>query len=680
MNRVGIDQLSVDIKKNLLLIKDQETIDNNITKNYLNELILYSSRAEVCSKDLQIYYRNKYPLINYKLLNKYTKEKFYDVNIMKIASCIVSLLTSEKYTLSKIINPVMINDSDIEKKYIAFSSLIDTDDSQIVFKYDRKEFVLHEGIVGLYVGNEMRKILPTFVWTYGFTSCNLPIYTGKSYGGKTKVVTACNRKTEFTKIQNKKEYIGLISENINGIDLGEYLKNEGDNQKNLYSIILIILYSLNEAYNRFKFVHWDLHINNIMMRKYYKSTGYIEFGDKYIKIPGNYIPTIFDFGISSFEREDKVYGNYEFTIHGVHPEKGTPFIDAIKFLVSLFDVYVVRTDTESKKIHYILNKILSLIFVDDMSKTVDLLPYGYLPNSDYVKNYRFIDFIKDVNTIIKENGFDLILNNVNKRDIISCKNGECNLFEKELEKELFNREKILSLYDLKKLTVENINKNNINEYIENYIKTIPIPDIEEEIEDINYMSIEDNIIRGIEIKNLLEEIIQTVNELKRIGISEQYSDILLKIYERINTIYIKIRKFIAKKLMKKEKNNRMKYYFGIIQPDPDNMKNELQNIILTEYIDESDKDIFKLDNMKDELEDESENIYSDEESVYTESEVYTDSDEDKIFKLDNMKDELENIEEENKSAYSEEEENKSVYTDSEDENKSVYTDSEEENI
>jgi len=563
------------------LNKDFEDID--VKSNYIRELQLYNNKSKQCDDISKISYKNKYPLVNYETLLQYVNTRFFDMNVMRIASCIISLLTSYKYTLEKVIQPLFLYQEKKEHQYLMFSKLLGTDKSMIVFKNDYNEEILHEGLVGLYVINNLRRILPTFIWTYGFTSCNLPIYKRDKM-----VLTACNKETKFRKIEIKddiwnirdKEYIGLITENINGIGLKEYIRNVKYRDDAIYRIILIVIISLKYAYEKFKFVHWDLHIGNIMMRKSYKK--YIKTGVKYIKIPegedGDYIPTIFDFGLSSFEMDKRVYGNYDYQKIALIPENGTSYTDVVKFL------YSMRFEFErNKNVKNVIDEILRLIF-DEPREVINILENNYfgMPNMEKLKEYRFTDFIKDTYKIMMKyipEGMDLYVDEddiENKNDIISCEYNMCESIEK-IEGDIFNREDINSIYDLSLLNKDRFDINKVIEYITEYIDTvIKIFKKYKSIEDLN--TPEKHIVRLIEIKNMKEEIDMMIKQLKRLDEIRfgEYIDNLEDINDEIYNEY----RYIYDRTLRSYRYHKFKDY-DIIKTDI--IKDELEEIIKNEF-------------------------------------------------------------------------------------------------
>jgi serine/threonine protein kinase len=261
----------------------------------------------------------------------------------------------------------------------------------------------------MFSSNKLRKILPTFVWTYGFTKCSAPIYNTKG----DMILSACDEYVKFPKKlveEEKGEYIGLITEKIDGQSLEKFIKSKQMSEEHFLSTLLLIIYSLQEAYKNFKFVHRDLHLENIIMRDLNKTS--------YVKIPGTNkyintfkaIPTIFDFGQSSVVINNKLYGNYDFIDFGLDPRKGGIMIDIVKFLVN--------ASTVSN--NPIINRLLLLIFED--IKVVDKVydNYGYLPNTDLIENFD-IDYILDeIYLIINESKYNWIITDNPDGQILSA--------------------------------------------------------------------------------------------------------------------------------------------------------------------------------------------------------------------------------------------------------------------
>jgi hypothetical protein len=524
---VLIDLLNDKDNNKKLYEQDRNGWKKRVNQNFLNENILYLENPQVCNQSNRLKYKSKYPFVNFNELSKLFRDNFYNNELIQIISCIVSLVTSGSYVFPSLLIPEKFIDAKIKSQLIIFSKLLDSENSIISFKYDDNWSTLHEGIVGLFVGNQIRKIIPTFIWTFGFTECNLPIY-----GKNKKIITTCNKKVKFEKdtenIENK-EYIGIITEKIDGISLEEWILSNNYNEEDLYRTILIIFNSLVIAYENFKFVHYDLHTDNIMMRKL-KEPSYVKIDENiYIKTPGSFLPTIFDFGLSCFEYKNQKYGNFEFPELGIDPMNANLGVDFVK-LMSFIRIYLEKKSIFNSNI-FINSDIFTNIFKilkiflsnpDGTTKFILTDSYYVLPNLKYYKEFNFREICNYIAKDLLKN-FTIYESNVPKEKVLSCDDNPCDNMEVLIEK-LYNRTTIESSYDLEtleNLMKEKLDKNIINDFIQIFDKNIDsiVMDIKNlmnsekykniiYIETINYLT-----IKAVEIKSIIDEISKVMNIL-----------------------------------------------------------------------------------------------------------------------------------------------------------------------
>jgi len=450
-------------KKELKNIRTDFTKEYN--KAYKDELSILSN-IDDCNINIS---SKKFVNIDYQLLNTLLKSQFYNHNLFELNRCIINHLLRTKYGYIHYINNVkVIKLEDKEKEQnqiISFVNFDNFDSPSMTIKYDLNEYNLQEGVIGLLAINELRKILPTFVWTYGFTKCSAPIYNTKG----DMILSACDQYVKFpNKLVNEEdgEYIGLITEKIDGQSLESFIKNKLMTEEHFLSTLLLIIYSLQEAHRKFKFVHRDLHLENIIMRNLDKTS--------YVKIPGTNkyintfkaIPTIFDFGMSSIVIKNKLYGNYDFMEYGLDPRKGGIMIDIVKFLVNASKV--------SKNI--IIKRLLSLIFKD--SKVVDQIydNYGYLPNSDLIENFNIDIILNEIYLMLYELDYDWIITDDPQGQILLCSENKEYINEHKIKEILFTRKSLSSALDLEyylnKGNLSNSELDEIRKYIIRYYKSL----------------------------------------------------------------------------------------------------------------------------------------------------------------------------------------------------------------
>jgi hypothetical protein len=305
----------------------------------------------------------------------------------------------------------------------------------------------------MFFGNKMREILPTFTWTYGYTSCDFPFFNNQE-----AMTTACSSKVKLPK-KGKKENIGLITEYIEGQNLEKFYSNEDVTYEKILSLFLVVFYSLKYANDRFGFVHWDLHKYNILMRKLEKDNQYMYLPDekKYIWV-GNTLPTIIDFGFSSIEKDNKIYGFLKFFNFGMNPfYSKSPLNDVYKLIENIIGLTHNRRVSRFKDnlplneenlilemCDNILNKLLGLpekISYKYISPNFD--NFAIFPNSPDINIENFSsttidEIIQYVEVLTEKTNPKLIVKN-KPSNVISCISNEC-LSEYDILDDIFVNE------------------------------------------------------------------------------------------------------------------------------------------------------------------------------------------------------------------------------------------------
>lgn len=356
------------------------------------------------------------------LLNTYNTELLLLQNFTHDDNDIISLIYNKP---QEFINKINID-------YVQF--LQDTDDKILFLYNDSDKFVikiasnfdiLHQGIIGLLIINKIRKVIPTFIYTYGFISIpkyndskfiqNIKKYKfntvneegeeldeieeideeGKEIDEEGKEIDEEVRYKKIYKKLCKNRNIGLVLEHVEGKSLDSIISilDEID----IYHTIMIVLNSIHYANKLYNFVHWDLHCGNIIMKEY--KEGYIKINDDYFKTPLNYIPIIFDFGMSSYKYDGKDYYNEEFPEYGVN-KKNNIIVDYIKFLYSILKYNV------NNKVKLVILKIIGLVIENPLEANSKVLSNTYLimPNSNLIE-YTSEQFIENVKIILKKIGY-----------------------------------------------------------------------------------------------------------------------------------------------------------------------------------------------------------------------------------------------------------------------------------
>ena len=572
------------IKKLLNTIKENHKYDpvNNVKdENWENRLMKTIRQLEFitleqtekvnCSPELQELIQKSLHLLNAENISDLVKNQFYNPEIMKTMSCLVMSLLDDEFGYME-----MLNQSQVLKlvnkdhMIIFFSHFFQGKNKVLTFKYD-KDDIIHEGFIGLFVVNRIREVLPTFSWTYGFTSCNLPIFTQKT--GKDIIVTACNQKVK----QMNKDYIGLITEYVKGDTLTKFVKSPNINDKYLISSLLTICYSLKYASEMFLYTHWDLHTDNILMRELDIKNNYIYLPKekKYLWV-GDKIATIIDYGFNSAKVDNKIYGRLRPDL-GINPFiSRSPLNDIFKLFVNLYknflDYYFENKNDPARK--QLLKLFHSIYFQLVGANPNDPNELAYFNDLIYYKNYaifpnqRSSSNPKDDITIVKffKISFIQLIDYIEKlmpdlivtekpNNVLSCVEHNC-LSEKEIFNQTFSG-----------LTSDSSLK-------------LIIPDILNKKEDLE-------IIKEI-LNRYLDEIFQSTEKYENIRIG----------YYNVDTIYafndLRIAEEKIDKILKITENKK----FQDIQKRAVNQREIIKKIILSIY----DNSIDAISDYKDKFE------------------------------------------------------------------------------
>lgn len=158
---------------------------------------------------------------------------------------------------------------------------------------DVKDDLPHEAFVGLYCINELRRHLPNFMFTYGYTQCS-----GYSPIQKRKL---CSQSGSISH---------LILENImNSSSIYRFIKksfiDEEITSTDIIKIFAQLFGALKLAQEKFNFKHGDLHLGNILIREFKEEIAvsvYLGNG-RFATILTQYVPYIIDFGMARVRKD-----------------------------------------------------------------------------------------------------------------------------------------------------------------------------------------------------------------------------------------------------------------------------------------------------------------------------------------------------------------------------------------
>lgn len=315
VNNKGKLELSIEINyddEKYGIYDENNNINDNINYNEkYNDKILKNMGLDII--DLQ---RN--------ILENEIRYNFYCGSTMEAVYIIINeaiLLTKNKgYTtpeISNFLTDLTLLSSDTIESIIYKGSIRYLSDIIVikVSKIDSKN-TIHEYNVGLALNN-LRYIMPNFMYVFSNFNC------GMYESGK----PLCNTKGNINY---------LVVEMIKGKTFHDEIISGNISRDELYNWTIQILLALAMAQEKYKFIHYDLHIENIIIRR---TRDYINYvynleGNEYW-ITSNIFPTIIDYGFSRITIGENDYTSPNTNIKYGLDGSFKPGIDVYKFLYTI---------------------------------------------------------------------------------------------------------------------------------------------------------------------------------------------------------------------------------------------------------------------------------------------------------------------------------------------------------
>jgi hypothetical protein len=253
---------------------------------------------------------------------------------------------------------------------------IEKDEPKYVFKISQNiNFLAYHELIVMQGLNEVSQFCPHFCKGIGLIT--------------SEVEPSRKSKNPFdikSKYPIKKEI--LLCEFIeNSSKFYNYIKSSKIDENMLYSTIKQILMGVNIAQKMTKFVHYDLHSNNIMIKKCYKDLVFVYKldDDNQFCVPTfGYYPIIIDYGFSYISNMDDgpLWTSLAHTDVGFMSDRFDWVADPKLFLISVSDEIKYKRGTKkAKKLRRIVRNIFAPLKIDIESGWDDVEKKGAV---DYV--------------------------------------------------------------------------------------------------------------------------------------------------------------------------------------------------------------------------------------------------------------------------------------------------------
>ena len=153
-----------------------------------------------------------------------------------------------------------------------------------------------EYVIGTKAMNNLRYYVPNFMYTYGMMTCPIP-----DSGIK---LPMCESRYSGNDAPQ------LLVEYIQGRTFYSYLVKDEIDFDLFLNLYVQVLLALELAQRKYSFTHYDLHTNNVMIRKLDKPIEYtVCFDDKLYHIRTKYLAVIIDFGMACVKLDDNFIGD-----------------------------------------------------------------------------------------------------------------------------------------------------------------------------------------------------------------------------------------------------------------------------------------------------------------------------------------------------------------------------------
>jgi hypothetical protein len=270
-------------------------------------------------------------------VKKILTEDYYSGPNMKAVMCMFDSLIHEVKRKSKLVDSVQQIDVSInehisgmkllkfstESGFVYFTNFFDTIETvvKIPQRTDDVNDFIREYFVGAWYMNKLRYKIPNFMYTFGAFMCN-QVEIKKS----TAPSTLSNICTTDVKLV---PYI--ITEKVPGNTLTNIGYYEESFTFDKFLVVFVqVLIALEVAQRECRFTHYDLHIDNVMLRTSNIHNYSVNIGPYRYNIEPEYLPVIIDYGFTSvYVNDDGMVGlSDSFSEYNIY-----------KFMIQGYDVY-----------------------------------------------------------------------------------------------------------------------------------------------------------------------------------------------------------------------------------------------------------------------------------------------------------------------------------------------------
>jgi hypothetical protein len=311
-----------------------------------------------------------------------------------------------------------------------------------VFAGHKTDANIHEFFVGYFL-NQLRYIIPNFMYVYALFTCENPI------NNEVCPVIVGNA--------NLRDY--TLLENITGQSYNAFIHT--GSMKDIIAVYIQVILAVGYAYEYMDFSHYDLHTGNIMVQtlpeerviKYVLKR--MDGTDAIYFVRTQYLAKIIDYGTSHIavkinNVEQRSFGNYDIAINNIEATKSNPYHDLFKLTGFMLEHIRARNglgtapeflpyydilrffkdhdfDGKADKFGYFayIMQTTGFNFQSSYDPTKIVNPVTKLQNPTFAF-VDFIDYIQGLNSIpVRQDVNSVLLKSTNGIPEFSCKDLPC---------------------------------------------------------------------------------------------------------------------------------------------------------------------------------------------------------------------------------------------------------------
>ena len=447
--KITASQNLKEVEANIAMLSSESRLERSKTINFVNHI-------RKLERDLVNNYNpndsdSKLNLLNFdpSLLNVKLQEEFYNYDLMRAVSCIISSIVtpnnikiySDNYKIKKYINKLR-QIGEVSNNGIALLGGYKDENFVIVKsqqeKSDTNEDLINEVCIGLFGTNQLRKLIPNFAFIYGTMKCELPLINDDK-----SAILRCSNGSDNT-------FFAIYENIFPSISFTEKLLSPSLTPREFSELFMQVVFAIKVANDECDFTHYGLHSNNLLVRETNINSFYIQYpieeeieGSRkkqnyYIKSSNGNIATIIDYGNSHIKypfnketREGQSLGYArDMRQYGMYNDKSFPINDVLLLLTTSLRIMNKKTFNHAKKfVEFFTDE--SIIYGDHNGFLFTINNTYFILPENIAKLFDYNEFIVHCVNVVDQIGSNdpiILMEHPTEGRVLKCGEYHCSSF------------------------------------------------------------------------------------------------------------------------------------------------------------------------------------------------------------------------------------------------------------